>query len=170
MITKEQVDSWDAAVKAAQLSFDAGAKSAGGERIIGTKTWMEDGKLITQNLTASEIYKPVESAVGEPVRGYYFPLTNETMQFTIKKLIAHAKRARWTNAIVRKDGIETVYEADWIKELVPFATPPAEKREPLTIEELCELLELLDPENTGADMKLLIELARKARYGIGVKK
>lgn len=57
----------------------------------------------------------------EPVAGYYFPLTNDTMRGSIEALIAHAKRGRWTNAVVRKDGVETTYEADWIKQLVPYA-------------------------------------------------
>ena len=56
------------------------------------------------------------------IAGYYLPLTNETMQNRIDVLIAHAKRARWTNAVVRKDGVETTYEADWIKWLVPHPT------------------------------------------------
>ena len=30
-----------------------------------------------------------------------------------------ARRARWTNMTVRKDGVETTYEADWIKHMHP---------------------------------------------------
>ncbi|MDD3965356.1 MAG: hypothetical protein PHD99_04910 [Candidatus Moranbacteria bacterium] len=28
------------------------------DRVVGTKTWFEDGKMVTLNLTASEVYKP----------------------------------------------------------------------------------------------------------------
>jgi hypothetical protein len=63
----------------------------------------------------------------EPVAGYYFLLTNDTMRGSIEKLIAHAKRARWTNAVFRKDGVETTYEADWIKTLVPYTHPQSQQ-------------------------------------------
>lgn len=40
---------------------------------------------------------------------------NELQVASIERLIDHARRARWVNAVVRKDGKETTYEADWIK-------------------------------------------------------
>lgn len=59
--------------------------------------------------------------------GYFLPMAalNEPMNDGLKRLIVDAKRARWTNAIVRKDGGETTHEADWIKHLI--AIPPSEK-------------------------------------------
>ena len=33
------------------------------------------------------------------------------------RLIAKAKRARWTNAVTRTDGVEVTHEADWIKHM-----------------------------------------------------
>ena len=77
---------------------------------------------------------------GEPVAGYYFPLTNETMRGSIEALIAHAKRARWTDAIVRKDGVETKYEADWIKKLVPYTTPQQRPWVGLTVQDLSDCI------------------------------
>ena len=65
----------------------------------------------------------------EQIHGYYFPLTNDTMRGSIEALIAHAKRARWTNAVVRKDGVETTYEADWIKTLIPYTYPKSKETE-----------------------------------------
>ena len=40
---------------------------------------------------------------------------NEPMREGFARLHNAAHRARWTNAVTRKDGIETSYEADWIK-------------------------------------------------------
>lgn len=73
----------------------------------------------------------------EPVDGYFLPMSalNEPMKIGIEKLIAHAKRARWTNAIVRKDSIETAYQADWIKSLVKQTTPLQRTWVGLTVEE-----------------------------------
>ena len=79
--------------------------------------------------------KQAKQEQGEPVAGYYFPLTNEIMRGSIEALIAHAKRARWTDAIVRKDGVETKYEADWIKKLVPYTTPQTKEWVELTKQE-----------------------------------
>lgn len=60
--------------------------------------------------------------------GYFIPMAalNEPMNRGIVDLIAAAKRARWTNAVVRKDGVETVHEADWIKHMI--AIPAGESR------------------------------------------
>ena len=62
------------------------------------------------------------------VDGWFLPTDalNEPMRAGMAALVAHAKRARWTNATVRKDGIETNYEADWIKHLVPFGSAQAD--------------------------------------------
>ena len=37
------------------------------EPVIGTKTWLEDGKVVTQHLTAKDIYKDPEQPEQEPV-------------------------------------------------------------------------------------------------------
>jgi hypothetical protein len=58
----------------------------------------------------------------EPVAVFYLPIRKD-MREDVEALIDHAKRARWTNVVVRKDAVETTYEADWIKELIPY-TPP----------------------------------------------
>jgi hypothetical protein len=52
--------------------------------------------------------------------GFFLPMKclNEPMLENLKKLILHSKKGRWTNASVRQDGVETVYEADWIKDLI----------------------------------------------------
>ena len=75
----------------------------------------------------------------ESVDGYFLPISalNEPMKIGIEKLIAHAKQARWTNAIVRKDSVETSYEADWIKSLVKHTIPP--QRKPLPPQSPCEM-------------------------------
>lgn len=59
--------------------------------------------------------------------GYFLPMAalNVPMNQGLKRLILEAKRSRWTNAVVRKDGVETTHEADWIKHLI--AIPPSEK-------------------------------------------
>lgn len=52
---------------------------------------------------------------------------NEAMFHEMLRLIAMAKRARWTNAITRTDGIEQSFEADWIKHMVildPYYSRP----------------------------------------------
>ena len=82
-----------------------------------------------------DLEEALKQEQGEPVAGYYFPLTNEIMRGSIEALIAHAKRARWTDAIVRKDGVETKYEADWIKKLVPYTTPQTKEWVGLTDDE-----------------------------------
>ena len=52
-------------------------------------------------------------------KGYFLPIDklNEPMIEALESLIYAAKRARWTNAITRKDAVETSYEADWIQYL-----------------------------------------------------
>jgi len=52
-------------------------------------------------------------------KGYFLPLDklNEPMIEGLERLIYAAKRARWTNAVTRKDAVETSFEADWIKYL-----------------------------------------------------
>lgn len=71
-------------------------------------------------MSSSELFKVLGG-------GYFLPMAalNEPMNDGIRRLIEEAKRARWTNAVVRKDGVETTHEADWIKHLV--AIPPSEK-------------------------------------------
>ena len=59
----------------------------------------------------------------EPVAVFYLPIRKD-MRKDVEALIDHAKRARWTNVVVRKDAVETTYEADWIKELIPYTHPP----------------------------------------------
>ena len=41
------------------------------EPVIGTKTWFEDGKMVTQHLTAKNIYKDPEQSEQEPVAWYH---------------------------------------------------------------------------------------------------
>jgi len=50
-------------------------------------------------------------------KGYFLPIDklNEPMIEAIEMLIVSAKKARWTNAVTRKDAVETSFEADWIK-------------------------------------------------------
>jgi hypothetical protein len=62
----------------------------------------------------------------EPVAVFYLPIRKD-MRKDVEALIDHAKRARWTNVVVRKDAVETTYEADWIKELIPYTHPPKRK-------------------------------------------
>jgi len=81
--------------------------------------------------------EPVAPAVAKVMGGWFLPLTalNDLMRGGFERLLAHAKRARWTNAIVRKDSVETSYEADWIKYMVPLQVAiraAAPVREPLT--------------------------------------
>jgi hypothetical protein len=53
-------------------------------------------------------------------KGFFLPMErlNEPMLEGLYELIAHAKKGRWTNASVRQDGVETEYQADWIKYLI----------------------------------------------------
>lgn len=52
---------------AAAIAAIAKAEVEPHDPIVGTKTWMEDGVVITQNLTASEVYKPEQAERVEPV-------------------------------------------------------------------------------------------------------
>ena len=54
---------------AAGQRFNARAALAQPEQepVIGTKTWFEDGKVVTQHLTAKDIYKDPEQPEQEPV-------------------------------------------------------------------------------------------------------
>jgi hypothetical protein len=70
----------------------------------------------------------------KPVALFYLPVRKD-MREDVEALIDHAKRARWTNVVVRKDAVETTYEADWIKELIPY-TPPQRTWVGLTDEEI----------------------------------
>jgi hypothetical protein len=73
---------------------------------------------------ANGAYKAIaELESQEPVAGFYLPIRKD-MREDVEALIDHAKRARWTNVVVRKDAVETTYEADWIKELIPYIHPP----------------------------------------------
>jgi hypothetical protein len=53
----------------------------------------------------------------EPEPGWFLPYEAVKHLTSLPKLLEHARRARWTNAVVRKDGVETTYEADWIKHM-----------------------------------------------------
>ena len=57
----------------------------------------------------------------ERQRGFHLPAEalNEPQLATMERALDHARRARWTNMTVRKDGVETTYEADWIKHMQP---------------------------------------------------
>lgn len=57
--------------------------------------------------------------------GWFLPARsiNRLQATHLEELVEHAKRAHYTNAVVRKDGKETVYEADWIKHLRMVGTP-----------------------------------------------
>jgi hypothetical protein len=67
-----------------QRGYEAGkAAQPAQELIVGTKTWFEDGKVITQHLTAKEVYKepaqePVASCNGMPA--YEGPLSKALTQ------------------------------------------------------------------------------------------
>jgi hypothetical protein len=76
-------------------------------------------------MTTPEVDENKTASAKNPV-GYFLPLSalNEPMLQGFKNLHLSAERARWTNAITRSDGVETVHEADWIKSLVPCFTTP----------------------------------------------
>ena len=61
-----------------------------------------------------------------PLPGWFLPDSeiNDLQQASVEKTVAHAKRARWTNAVVRKDAVETTYEADWVKRMVRVPAAP----------------------------------------------
>ena len=40
---------------------------------------------------------------------------NHLMLATMRECMQAARRARWTNVVTRKDGIERAFEADWLK-------------------------------------------------------
>lgn len=45
---------------------------------------------------------------------------NESQQSSIKGLVEHSHNAHTIDVIVRKDGVEKRYQADWIKYLEVF--------------------------------------------------
>ena len=100
-----------------------------------------DQDLLNRNFTvATALRERLAQPEQEPVAGFYLPIRKD-MREGVEALIAHAKRARWTNVVVRKDAVETTYEADWIKKLIPYTTLPAQppQRKPLTDEEIEKL-------------------------------
>jgi hypothetical protein len=101
-------------------------------------------KLVAERALADpmrEVQRLGQEIEQEPVAVFYLPIRKD-MRKDVEALIDHAKRARWTNVVVRKDAVETTYEADWIKELIPY-TPPQR-----TEQERDEILQAItDPEN-----------------------
>lgn len=57
--------------------------------------------------------------------GWFLPYEAVKHLTSLPRLLEHAKRAHYTNATVRKDGRETIYEADWIKHLRWVPPSPA---------------------------------------------
>jgi hypothetical protein len=55
------------------------------------------------------------------VRGFWLDASklNEPMLLGLIELLRQSRKGRWTNAIVRKDGVENLHQADWIKHLKP---------------------------------------------------
>ena len=91
--------------------------TAAGMPLMGTMLDVLNDYKAAASVEADEVDRLQSLGLGN---GYYLPLTalNEAMQSGFETLLAHARRARWTNAVVRKDGMETTYEADWIKHMV----------------------------------------------------
>ncbi|MBP8853255.1 MAG: hypothetical protein KBG81_09530 [Moraxellaceae bacterium] len=61
-----------------------------GEPVLGTKTWMEGGVVMTQNLTASDIYKPVPMTEDEfitAVEASGIEVDNVEAAFAIKRIV-----------------------------------------------------------------------------------
>lgn len=55
--------------------------------------------------------------------GWFLPRSalNEPQIATLERFLAHAKRAHEIDCKIRKDAVETWYELDFIKHLVPAA-------------------------------------------------
>ena len=61
-----------------------------GEPVLGTKTWMEGGVVMTQNLTASDIYKPVPMTEDEfitAIEASGIEVENVDAAFAIKRIV-----------------------------------------------------------------------------------
>ncbi len=43
---------------------------------------------------------------------------NEPMLESLLQAVEHARRGRWTNAVVRSDAVEYTYQADWLAKAV----------------------------------------------------
>lgn len=66
------------------------ARPMSGEPVLGTKTWMEGGVVMTQNLTASDIYKPVPMTEDEfitAVEASGIEVDNVEAAFAIKRIV-----------------------------------------------------------------------------------
>jgi hypothetical protein len=98
--------------------------------------WLREvGRPIARAVLAAAPPSPGAAQGMEPVAqkpGWFLSYDAVSHLPSLPKLIEHAKRAHYTNAIVRKDGKETVYEADWIKHLrwVDVAASPPESPAP----------------------------------------
>lgn len=86
--------------------------------------------------------KPSASVGGEA--GWFLPHEKVSHLTTLPILLAATKRARYTNAVVRKDGRETIYEADWIKFMEWMPAHPSPDQEVMrgALEALEGLMEL----------------------------
>ena len=107
-------------------------------------------------------HKVAEPVKQEPVDGFFLPMKalNEPMLAGLKELIDHAKRGRWTNATVRQDGVETEYQADWIKSLVEYAAPV----QPVKQEPVACLRSVLGELRNQNDSDATASSERKAGY------
>ncbi len=70
--------------------FTRPVRPMSGEPVLGTKTWMEGGVVMTQNLTASDIYKPVPMTEDEfitAVEASGIAVDNVEAAFAIKRIV-----------------------------------------------------------------------------------
>ena len=70
--------------------FTRPVRPMSGEPVLGTKTWMEGGVVMTQNLTASDIYKPVPMTEDEfitAVEASGIEVDNVEAAFAIKRIV-----------------------------------------------------------------------------------
>jgi hypothetical protein len=80
------------------------------EPVVGTKTWFEDGKLVTQHLTAKDIYKDPEQSEQEPF-GWYSAQEDEFMTHKLRK--EHEQLNSYTHKVGKFD-------------LALYTTPPTQ--------------------------------------------
>jgi hypothetical protein len=109
---------------------------SGEGEVLGSRTWLACGVCRGSGRddrlgdripgTSNQRVDAVHAVNGGLTGGWFLPDSQMTDSYRalFNKTHAHAKRARWTNIVVRKDAVETTYEADWIKRMVRLEAEP----------------------------------------------
>ncbi len=134
---------WDTKLWEAIADLEKALAQPEQEPVVGTKTWFEDGKVVTQYLTASDIYKePEQEPTDTLLNALDYAIVHGWPAESLMRLTAirGADKLRHSQSLaqpeqepvavweLQEDGWDTICDGDWLETLPVgtklYTTPP----------------------------------------------